>query len=98
VAELDGAGVEGFKQRRPGGEFLPLYLVAERGKSAFKSASALQQNEIAVFLKADADDFVLCRRGSGKSPMSEPRRAITARVGDTLMRVPFEDKNCAGFG
>jgi hypothetical protein len=64
MAEIDGADIQRFKQRRSRRKLLPLDLVSERTQSLFQPPLALEQNEIAVFLEADADDFVLRLRGA----------------------------------
>jgi hypothetical protein len=58
-AEIDGADIEGFEQRGPGWKFRPGHAVAERLELVLECTPALEQDELAVFLVADADDLVL---------------------------------------
>ena len=89
-AEIDGPGIQRLQQRRPRGELGPAHPVAERRQLLLQQALALQQDQRAVFLVADADDLVLGARqqraedqereggeeGEGRLPRRERVRAV----------------------
>ena len=59
VAEIDGADIERFEQRRPGRKLRPNNLVAGGLQLVLERALALEQHQLAVFLETDAQDLVL---------------------------------------
>ena len=65
IAEIDRADIDGFEELRPGGKFRPGHLEAERLQLFLQRAPALEQDQLAIFLKADADGFILRRSGCG---------------------------------
>src|SRR5580658_4226410 len=66
MSEIDCAGVERFKERRSRLKLPPVHFKTKRCELAFKSATALEQNEIAVFLVADGNDFIRRRACTGQ--------------------------------
>jgi hypothetical protein len=59
IAEIDRADIDRFQQLRAGRKFGPHRFEAERFELLVERALALEQDQLAVFLKADAHDLVL---------------------------------------
>ena len=72
VTKIDRARIERFKQRRARRKFPPFDSETERREPAFKPSPGLEQNQVAVFLKAYGDGFIGRRAGAGQKGAGDP--------------------------